>query len=170
MQLSSRLFNSYISKDIYFVPVISWVVLSSLQTISYPLIFVRFIPLPASFTNNIIFIAIIFLFLISRNFKRSDRSYFFLFFGLGWSVALLFINRLSEVAEKIYYPGFIFEHFHVNLHSIVSLHYYYFLFFIILFSEKKFDPILKKIEIVADRLIRKFIRPTALEIYKEIND
>lgn len=165
-----KVIKSTINKDVYSFPIVLLMILSTIQAISNPLIFEKYLGLPAVFINNIPLIVIICLFIISRNFKKSERSFIFLYIGLAWFIFLLLLYRLGGYWDAKYYGGYIYQYLHINTNSILALHHYYFLFCFLLLLEGKIQGLFEKAIKLLDIFIKKFIRPTLIEIYKELSD
>lgn len=158
------------SEDIYFVPVVLWILTSALETINYPTLPERFIGFPSVFLNNIPLILLFFCFVISRKFRKSERSFTFLYLGFVWSVFLLSLYKMGGLLEDKLYSGYMYSHFHINLTSILSLHYYYLVFFLLLYLEGKFKILFLKIDSLLDLVVKRFLKKSVLEIYEEMDD
>jgi hypothetical protein len=158
-----------VSQDIYFIPVILWILISGFLTISQPIVFERIVGFPSFFTNNVLFVVLIFLFIISRNFKASDRDFSFLTLGFLWSLFLLLVYKVGGFLEARAGAGYMYHHFHINTNSILSLHNYYFLFLLLLLFEGRLKAPFKKLELLFNKFTKTFLQPLVLWIAEKIN-
>lgn len=158
------------TKDIYTLPVVMWIVLSTLESVSYPSLPGRFIGFPSDFVNYLILICLVILYFITRNIRKSERRFVFLYIGFSWSLFLMVIYRMGRIIERITYPGYVFKHFHVNMNSLLLLSPYFLAFFLLIFFEGKLQRVYRLFLSLVTHLIKHMLSPTLIELFKEINE